>query len=500
MRRFFLVAFGVFISSISLATVFPFTWQPALAACFLAFAFGVLARARRSRRFLSAAVLVLVPALVFTRFSFVERAAPDAFLPLFETKIALEGTVVADPDLRETTQRVTVALEHNGKMMRTIAVAALYPEFRYGERVRVEGKLEAPEPFATDGGRTFAYDTFLAKDGIFGLVPFARITTLADTGWRYAPRAYLFDGKHAFTDALALALPEPAASLAAGIITGGKQGLGEELLDDFTVSGLLPVVVLSGYNVMIVAEGVLAAFGFLPKRLALFLAGNAILAFVLAAGAGSSATRAGLMAGLGLSARASGRTYHALLALLFVLAGMLIHNPLLLVHDPGLQFSFMATLGLIAGVPRIEPCLSRVRPAFLREVIASTVAAQLFVLPILLYQTGNLSLVALPANVIVLPVIPLAMLMSAIAGGIALIVPPLAPVAGLPAYALLAYVIAIAEWSARLRAARVIVPAFPFWVAVALYCALAFLMLRMQRKAVAPRTGSDGSRAANWRA
>lgn len=494
MRRFLLILLAVFISSIFLSTIFEITWHAAAASLFVAVVAAVLGYSRRSRSLQYGSVAVLVTALVIFRVSFVERFAPTAFEPLFETKIELEGIIKADPDIRETNQRVTVELEHNGNMMRVIAVADLHPEFRFGERVVVAGKLERPEPFATDGGRAFAYDTFLAKDGIFGIVPFASVTVLEESQWPYVFRAYLFDGKHRFNDALGMALPEPYASLASGIITGGKQGLGKELLEDFTVAGLLPVVVLSGYNVMIVAEGVLAAFRFLPKRLGLSLAMFTVLLFVLAAGAGASATRAGLMAGIGLFARMSGRTYHALIALTFVLVAMLLSNPLLLVHDPGLQFSFIATLGLILGTPRVEPYLTRIRFAFLREIIASTIAAQLFVLPILLYQTGNLSLVALPANVLVLPVIPLAMLASAIAGAVALIVPVLAPAAGLPALALLAYVVGVAEWSARLPLAQVIVPAFPFWVTLVLYALLSFVMVRMKRRIVGFRKEADDSR------
>ena len=89
--------------------------------------------------------------------------------------------------------------------------------------------------------------------------------------------------------ALESALPEPHASLAEGILVGGKQGLGPDLLDAFTVAGLLPIIVLSGYNVMIVAESVLVLLGVLPKRYALFLSGITVAVFVFIAGGGSSA-------------------------------------------------------------------------------------------------------------------------------------------------------------------------------------------------------------------
>ncbi|MEK7201188.1 MAG: ComEC/Rec2 family competence protein, partial [Patescibacteria group bacterium] len=242
----------------------------------------------------------------------------------------------------------------------------------------------------------------------------------------------------------------------------------------FTAVGLLHIVVLSGYNVMIVAEAILRGLQFAPKRIAIGIASITILLFVLAAGGGASAVRAGIMAGVGLFARATSRTYDALRALVFVLVLMLLLNPLLLIYDPGFQFSFMATLGLIIGAPRVEPYLVWVKSNMLREVLATTIAAQVFVLPLLLYETENLSLVAVPANVLVLPVIPLTMLLSFIAGLVGIVLPAIAVFVGLPAFALLSYIIGVATFTAGLPLAAVMVPSFPFVLVLALYALLGF--------------------------
>ncbi|MES2994545.1 MAG: ComEC/Rec2 family competence protein [Patescibacteria group bacterium] len=443
------------------------------------FSLSFLLLLKRSEAYILSALCLLGLLIGLARVGSAPVVAPGAFLPLFDTKVILTGNIEGDPDIRETTQRVTLAVEHEGEHMRMLVVAPLYPELSHGQVLEVRGTLERPEPFTTDGGRTFRYDSFLAKDGVFGIIGFAKIRVLDD---KPGLRTYLYEAKHLFVRGLSNALPEPYASLAAGIIAGGKQGLGKELLEAFTIAGLLPIVVLSGYNVMIIAEAILRGFSFLRKRTAIILAGITIFLFVLAAGAGASATRAGIMAGLGLFARASGRTYDALRALVFVLVIMLLWNPLLLVHDPGFQFSFVATLGLILGSPVIEPHLMRIRNAFLRDIVATTVAAQLFVLPLLLYQTGNLSLVALPANVLVLPAVPLAMLFSAIAGFVGMLAPALATVVGLPALLLLWYLVEVAQTSAALPFASLTIPMFPFWVTILLYMLLAFGMHWLKEK------------------
>jgi competence protein ComEC len=189
------------------------------------------------------------------------------------------------------------------------------------------------------------------------------------------------------------------------------------------------------------------------------------------------------MALLALFARATGRTYDAIRALVVVFVSMLLFSPLELVYDPGFQFSFAATLGLIIFSTPLQMRLLWVRGRVLREVVATTLAAQLFVLPLLLYQTGNLSLIAVPANILVLPSIPFAMAASAIAGIAGLAFPTASVVIALPAYALLSYVIGMAEFFAHLPFAHLIIPAFPAVLLVPAYLGIGWLVRQLQKTA-----------------
>jgi competence protein ComEC len=485
-----LAGISAFALGVAVASLCPVAWPLACLPLILGGLFvWAFVRARRIA-YASFAIVFLCSSFGMLRMLAVPQAIPEALLPLFGAKVELEGRIVADPDIRESTQRITIEMQYGGAATRLIAVAPLYPEHAYGERVRVSGTLARPEAFATDGGREFDYPRFLAKDGVFALVERASAETLAPPAGFFArAQGALYAGKHAFMRGLARALPEPAAGLAAGILAGGKQGLGDELLDAFTVAGLLPVVVLSGYNVMIVAETLLMLLGGLPNASRFPLAGMAMALFVLAAGGGASALRALLMACLALYARATGRTYDALRALVAVFFAMILLNPLSLLFDPGLQFSCLATLGLILGTPIATGWFGWIKNGMIRETLASTVAAQAMVLPLLLYQTGNLSLVAVPANLLVLPTMPLAMLLSAIAGAAGILLPALAPALGLPAYLVLEWTIFIAEQSARLPLASVILPAFPFWMAACAYACMALWLVRAQRE----RARSSGS-------
>lgn len=451
----------------------------------LAVVLTVAACATRVSRYALGALFLIACALGAGRAMLAPQSLPEPFLALIGAEASLEGVIVREPDVRETSQRIVLRAELDGEETNLLVVLPPYPPAAYGERIRVAGLLLVPEPFETTGGRSFQYDDYLAKDGIFSYMPRASAEPISEASGTSVALGALMAAKQEFIHGLENALPEPHAGLAAGILVGGKQGLGSELQEAFIAAGLVHIVVLSGYNVMIVASALSRATRRLGVRASNAIGAASILAFVLAAGAGSASVRAGLMAALALFARASGRTYDALRALAAVLLLMLLWNPLSLAFDVGLQFSLAATLGLILGTPFAERILAFVKSGFIREIAATTIAAQMGVLPILLYQTGMLSPYALVANMLALPAVPLAMLLSFAAALVGMLAPLAAPVFGLPAYAMLSYLSIVAESVARLPYADAVVPSFPFACAAAAYACLALFIARAQRAASA---------------
>jgi len=243
------------------------------------------------------------------------------------------------------------------------------------------------------------------------------------------------------------------------------------------------IIVLSGYNVMIVAEWVmifLALFA-LPRRLQFFAGGAGLLLFVGIAGISSTAVRAAIMALIALYARATGRSYAASRALLFAVLLMLVWNPLYLLFDPGFGLSVAATAGIIWLSPIFERRLQRFwKAGFWANAVATTLAAQIAVLPILLYNIGLLSLVALPANLLVNPVVPLAMAGAAVAGVVGMtvgtFVPIIATIAGYPTYILTRYFIFVAEKSSALPYSAFTLPRFSFVFVLAAYAVLIYIV------------------------
>jgi competence protein ComEC len=355
---------------------------------------------------------------------------------------------------------------------------------QYGDRVEVRGLLEEPKEFETNGGRTFDYPGYLQARGIAALLSRAELRE-SEEGAPSILRS-LYALKHAFERGLERVMEEPAASLMEGLLLGNKSGLPEPLTQAFIIVGLIHVVVLSGYNIGVVAEWTLRFFAlFMSKRVALAAVAIIIVLFALMAGGGMATVRACVMGLLAILARYLNRPAAALRALFAAGVLMVLYNPLVLT-DVGFILSFLATFGLITMSPWVESKLQFLPAGGVRSTAATTIAVQLYVLPALLYFTGVLSFVSVPVNVVVLPFVPLAMLLGFVAGVLALAHPYLALLPALAADTLLNAAMSLAAFAAGLPGASATIAAFPVWVALAAYVPLTAWAIWLQRQSATP--------------
>lgn len=391
--------------------------------------------------------------------------------------VVLDGTVSGEPDARETSTLVHITLASLGATSSVpvsgglLAILPAHARIRYGDVVRIEGTLKLPEAFDTGLGRQFNYPQYLAMQGIEYEMSFARLDTRGHAG--NPLKAFAFTVKETYIEGTRAVLPEPEAGLAGGITVGDKRSIGPELSAAFHRDSLIHMVVLSGYNITVVLNTIARALQSVPRAARFGGSIGVVLFFIVMSGGAASATRSGLMALIAVFARATHRTYLGGRALAAVACVMVLWNPLILVFDPSFQLSALATLGLILFTPIFSLWFVRVPEKFgVREILASTCATQLMVLPLLLYQNGTLSIVSLPANVLALAPVPLAMLASFVAALGGMLFGTFASPLALPAYLLLGYIIGVAQFFAALPFAAVALPAFSAWWMVGAYVLL----------------------------
>ena len=365
-------------------------------------------------------------------------------------KVEIEGKVAEYPELKNNTQKLVIASKE-APNERILATAKRYPEFFFGDTVRVSGALKKPENF-----EKFNYIQYLAKDGIYFLIPFADVALVKDGDVGFRRRLYSF--RREFEQNIGDALSFPQSAFVGGIILGSDADIPKELNEAFIVSGVSHVTALSGYNITIIIVSVsLVLSYFLASRLAALLFAFGVVAmFVLMTGASPSVVRAAIMGGALLIARYFGRESGVLPILVCAAFIMVILNPKILAFDVSFQLSFLAVLGLAYIAPFFSKKLER-WPEFLKlkESFVPTVSAQLAVLPLALLSFSQFSIIAPLANMLILPFVPLAMLFGFLTGAAGFLSAHLAQILAYPLWLITSYQLYIIEYFAHFSFAAI---------------------------------------------
>jgi competence protein ComEC len=395
-------------------------------------------------------------------------------------KVTITGSVIREPDKRTNFTQVYVQTETDRVLVRVDRFVTI----SYGDVLQVSGKLVQPDAFQTDTGRTFDYPKYLEVRGVQYVISFAEVAVLMnDQGSQLL--SLLYKTKSYFVDTLERVIASPQVDLGVGLLLGVKQALGDDLEAAFRQTGIIHIVVLSGYNVMLIV-------GFfwwisswvLPLRGRIIFGLLGITLFALLVGLSATVVRASIMAAILLIGKLLGREYDVLRALLFAAGVMVLLNPYILLYDIGFQLSFMATLGLVLFLPQFESTVATKTTSLkLKDLFLATLITQIFVLPLLMYYIGEVSLVSVLVNMLVLPVVPIAMLLTFVAGMLTMLSVQLGAIVGVLAYLSLAYIILVAEWFASLPFAYIIVPEISVGLVVFIYVVLGLLYWwRMQTK------------------
>jgi len=250
-----------------------------------------------------------------------------------------------------------------------------------------------------------------------------------------------------FASGIRKAIPEPESSLGLGFLLGQRRALPIDLVTALQIVGLTHVVVASGYNLTILVRLARRLFVKVSKYLAALSSVVMIVGFIAVTGLSPSMTRAGLVSILSLAAWYYGRKFHPITLLAVAIAATVLFNPSYAWGDLGWQLSFAA----FAGVMIVAPLLQRYlfgdkKPGTIRQILGETIAAQLATAPLIIMAFGQFSNVAIVSNLMILPLVPLAMLLVFITGVIWLILPSIVFVISAPTTWLLGYMVKVTEW------------------------------------------------------
>jgi len=348
-----------------------------------------------------------------------------------KASIELRGYINDEPKRLIDKQRLTVQVKEirapdyavftDEKVLITVD---FYPEFEYGDLVSIEGKLQSPKNFDD-----FDYVNYLAKDRIFSLAYYPKISKITAKDFLSEPTSKpenlkislfknIFRIKKVFEESIERTMAEPNAALINGILLGSRENIPQDLKEAFNKTGTTHILAISGYNITVVGLYISFLFMFFIRRqTAFWFTVLGIIIFTILTGASASVIRAAIMGILVLLAYREGRFHNMTNSIVFAGLVMILLNPRVLRFDIGFQLSFLATLGLIYLSPFLSDKLKRV-PEFwnFKENFIATLSAQIMVLPVILYNFGGFSFVSLPANLLILPIVPITMFFGFLAG------------------------------------------------------------------------------------
>lgn len=247
---------------------------------------------------------------------------------------------------------------------------------------------------------------------------------------------------------------EPRA-LVPALVDGDVGGISDVVEEDFRHSGLTHLMAVSGTNLTIVLAVVMVlgrAAGI--RRRGLWVLGAlSIVAFVLLARPDPSVVRAAAMGAVGVAALGFG-TRGGVRALAWAIIGLVFVDPWL-ARSVGFILSVTATGGILVLAPVLAGRLVRWMPRWCALAVSVPIAAQLVCTPVIAAISGQISLVAVVANLFAAPAVAPATIAGLLGGCFALLSGPLSQAPGLVAGACASWILTVGHQAADLEAATV---------------------------------------------
>ena len=325
---------------------------------------------------------------------------------------------------RELDQSVTiVSFENTSSFVQLYsAPVSVLP----GDSIKVHGRIQKPKDFVSDTGRVFHYQDYLESKRIVAVMYQPEITIIEHGSFSITRIATVV--RFAVASIFSRYIAFPVDGIVAGMLVGYQGGIPEYVTELFRDTGVLHVLVLSGYNITLLVGFLGMLLRRAPFRIRSIGIAFSIIFLVMLSGSGVASIRAGIMGLIALLAGVTLRTYQPLRALTIAYIVFFVLSPQTVFVDPGFHLSFLATLYMVVVLPKVIGHFSFIPEyahANLREIFVLAITIPLFMLPYTMYFSGVLPLATLGANIVFAFLTPIIML----AGSLVLMVAWCAPLA-----------------------------------------------------------------------
>ena len=348
----------------------------------------------------SAAALVVLLAVATVGLLRAEGISRDpvARLAAQRAMVGVDLTVLSDPRtfagrfgervlFRARVERVTgrgAAFEVRAPVL--VVGAAPWQDVRLGATVRSSGRLGPSDEAALAGVLTVRGEPDVRAG--------------PDLWWRAAERV------RASLRASVQGRPADQRALVPALVVGDDADMDPRLVEDVQTTGLTHLTAVSGTNLTLLVGFLLVLTRWVGVRgrgrTAVAAAG--IVGFMLLARAEPSVLRAAAMGTVALVGLGAGGRRRGTRALGVAVVVLLLLDPWL-ASSVGFALSVLATAGILLLAPGWRDALSRWTPRWVAEAVVVPLAAQVACTPLVAAISGQVSLVAVAANLLVAPVV-----------------------------------------------------------------------------------------------
>ena len=349
--------------------------------------------------------------------------------------------IIKPPEVYERYARVIAETETG---IRVEFVTQPTISYTYNDYLDVSGTYTSLKQEANTDSEFSQFDRGRYLEGTLYTVSYPTIT-YNRSGSKNA-LTFFYQFREQIKDNLSKLIPSPENALVLGMVLGDKTHVPKDLTLDLSRVGILHIIVVSGYNISLIINLVLHLLRKTSRRVRFTTTYTTLALFVILVGFEPSVLRAAGMASVLLIGKIIFKPVAQIRTLIAVAVILVFISPHLLFHSISFQFSFCATLGLILFSNFFNSLFCRVRPVFIREILAQSCASQVLIAPLLLFYMQSISLISPLTNLLVLPVVPFITVVGGVTVLISFLSTPLALLLGYILYIPSHYIVFISTY------------------------------------------------------
>lgn len=283
----------------------------------------------------------------------------------------------------------------------------IYSQLQIGNKVEIIGDLKKARERRNPG--EFDYYQYLLSQNINTVmnVYSSGSIKILDKNTNQIPNL-IFEIRKSIDRLITKFHSKEAAALLRGLLLADRSQIEYDLVESFINAGVVHVLAVSGLNVAYVVMVFIFLFGRFNTKFKITLSIAGICFYLVITTGPASVFRACLMAVFLMISQLTSRTFSINNSLAVSALVLLIIDPCAL-FDPGFQLSYSAVISIVYLYPKLKKFIEelKIKYRFLQNFLLFTsisVAAQIGTLPFTLIYFHKISIIALFANIIVIPV------------------------------------------------------------------------------------------------